>query len=78
METAPIVPFGSGTQFGQSVLSANNGVCLCPMCRAQMQYGALNDREDIILKLYRKHQRELQESGIDITLTQVFAANGLA
>ena len=48
------------------------------MCRAQMKYGSLNDREDMIFKLFRKHQKELQEKGIDISLTQVLAANGLA
>lgn len=36
------------------------------------------DREDIIFKLFRKHQKELQERGIEISLTQVLAANGLA
>lgn len=78
MEVAPIVPFSAGVQFGQSIFSAENGVCLCPMCKAKMKYGEVNDREDIIFKLFRKHQKELQERGIEISLTQVLAANGLA
>ena len=56
---------------------AENGACLCPICRAKMRYGTLSDREDMILKLFRKHQKALQEKGIEVTLTQVFTANGL-
>lgn len=78
MEVVPIVPFTAGAQFGQNIFSADNGVCLCPMCKAQMRYGALNDREDMIFKLYRKHQKSLEEKEIKISLTQVLAANGLA
>lgn len=33
--------------------------------------------EDMVFKLYRKHQKSLKESGIDLSLTQVLAANGL-
>ena len=78
MEVVPIVPFEEGMQFGTNIFEQENGVCLCPMCRAQMKYGSLNDREDMIFKLFRKHQKALQEKGIDISLTQVLAANGLA
>lgn len=77
METAPIIPFSIGTQLNQTIFKAENGVCLCPTCRARMRYGVLNDREDMLLKLFRKHQKSLVEKGIDVTLTQVFAANGL-
>jgi transcriptional regulator with XRE-family HTH domain len=77
METAPIVPFSVGAQFGQTIFQAENGACLCPICRAKMRYGTLSDREDMILKLFRKHQKALQEKGIEVTLTQVFTANGL-
>ena len=48
------------------------------MCKAKMRYGMVNDREDMIFKLFRKHQKELKEKGIEISLTQVLAANGLA
>lgn len=78
MDVAPIVPFSAGLQFGQSIFTSDNGVCLCPMCKAQMKYGAVNDREDIIIKLFRKHQNLLKDKGIELSLTQVLAANGLA
>lgn len=78
MEAVPIVPFAAGMQFGQGIFDAENGVCLCPMCRAQMRYGTATDREDMIFKIFRKHQKEMQDKGIDISLTQVLAANGLA
>lgn len=78
METAPIVPFSVGMQYGKKIFSADNGLCLCPMCRAKLQYGTLNDREDMFFKLFRKHQKALQEKGIEVTLTQVLTANGLA
>lgn len=77
MDVIPIVPFHAGIQFGQNIFSADNGVCLCPICKAKMQYGTLNDREDMIFKIFRKHQKALQDCGIKISLAQVFSTNGL-
>ena len=78
MEVVPIVPFQAGIQFGKNILSADNGICLCPVCKAKMQYGTPNDREDMIFKIFRKHQKSLYDSGIKISLAQVFAANDLS
>lgn len=78
MEVVPLIPFMAVAQFGKASLSKANGLCLCPICAKKIQYGTVNDREDMIYKLYRKHQKELEESGIMMSLTQVLAANGLA
>ena len=78
MDTAPIVPFTKEAQFGKAILSAHNGICLCPICKAQLQYGKINDREDMMIKLFRKHQESLLNIGIKVSLTQVLEANGLA
>ena len=78
MEAVPLVPFSTAAQWGQqSVWSSDNGICLCPNCKAKMKYGTLNDREDMVIKLFRKHQKDLQNSGIKISLTQVLMENGL-
>lgn len=78
MEVVPIVPFSYGTQYGQAIMSEANAVCLCPNCQKQLYYGQLNDREDLVIKLYRKHQDDLQKAGIDVSLTNVLQANNLS
>jgi hypothetical protein len=78
IDVVPIVPFSSYPQFGKSVLSACNGACLCPMCKAQMRYGSRDAREDIIIKLYRKRQQEMEESGMQVSLAQVLSLNSLS
>lgn len=78
MEAVPLLPFSTVARWGQqSVCSSDNGICLCPNCKAKMKYGTLNDREDMVIKLFRKHQKDLQNSGIKISLTQVLMENGL-
>lgn len=77
MDVVPLVPFNAAPRFEGAFLSEANGICLCPICAKQFHYGTVNDREDMIYKLYRKHQKNLKQSGIEMTLTQVLAANGL-
>lgn len=77
MDVMPLVPFMAAARFGKASKSEANGICLCPICAKQFQYGTVNDREDMIYKLYRKHQKKLKQSGIEMPLTQVLAANGL-
>lgn len=77
MDVVPIIPFNQGAQYGASIMSAENGVCLCPNCKAQMKYGDSESREDMIIKLYRKHKASLASNAIDMSLAQVLAANYL-
>lgn len=77
MDVVPLIPFIAAGRFGKASKSEVNGLCLCPICAKQLKYGSLNDREDMIYKLYRKHQKKLEQKGIDMPLTQVLAANGL-
>ena len=77
MDVVPLVPFSEATRFGMISKFESNGVCLCPVCAKQLQYGTVNDREDMIYKLYRKHQKNLKKSGVEMSLTQVLTANGL-
>ena len=68
--------FSVGAQFGQTIFQAENGACLCPICRAKMRYGTLSDREDMILKLFRKTSESAARKGIEVTLTQVLLPMG--
>ena len=77
MEVVPLIPFLSKKQFGEEVFSADNGVCLCPTCKAKMKYGTLVDREDMIYRLFKKHRKAMNDREIKVTLAQVFAANGV-
>lgn len=78
MEVVPIIPFTYGAQYGKAILSEANGICLCPNCAAQLKNGCNEDREDIIIKVFRKHKAELEEKGIEKSLTNVLADNGLS
>lgn len=77
MEVVPLIPFLAGHQFGKAIMSEKNGLCLCPMCKAQFYHGTKADREDMIFKLYRKHENDLKEAGIDYSLVQVMSCNNL-
>lgn len=77
MEVVPVIPFSTALSSPQVLLSSANAVCLCPNCKAQIQHGTKQDREDIIIKLYRKHEKILKEAEIDFSLAQVLAANNL-
>lgn len=77
MDIVPLIPFFAGHQFGKAIMSEKNGVCLCPMCKAQFYNGTKADREDMIFKLYRKHEKDLKEAGIDYSLVQVMSCNNL-
>lgn len=78
MEVVPLIPFLAEKQFGEGVFSSDNGVCLCPTCKAKMKYGRLGDREDMIYKLFKKHQEALNDRGIEVkSSVQVLVANGL-
>lgn len=78
MDVIPLIPFSCGTQFGQAIVSTANAVCLCPMCKAQFFYGITEAREDMVIKLYRKHSADLYKVGIDLSLVQVLASNNLS
>lgn len=77
MDVSPIIPFTSGMMYGQAIFSTANAACVCPNCKARIRFGSLEDREDMLIKLYRNHKDRLFEQGIDVTLTQVLSANGL-
>lgn len=78
MEVVPIIPFMYGAQYGKAIMSVSNAVCLCPNCAAQLKNGRNEDREDILIKLFRKHKDELASKGIEKSLTNILADNGLA
>lgn len=77
MEVVPLIPFSTALSSPQVLLSSANAVCLCPNCKGQIQHGAREAREDMIFKLYRKHQKILKEAKIDFSLAQVLEANNL-
>ena len=77
MDVSPIIPFSAGMQYGNAVYNIANAACVCPNCKAQMKYGKEEDREDILIKLFRNHKSRLRECGIETTTTQVLLMNGL-
>jgi transcriptional regulator with XRE-family HTH domain len=78
MDVVPLVPFSYGMQFKKAIMSECNGVCLCPTCAAKYVHGRAEDREDMLIKLYRKHKNELEDAGIDLSLAKVLDAHQLS
>lgn len=77
MEVTPLIPFREGLQYGSIIRSEANALCLCPNCKAKFLYGTVDDREEMIFALFKKHKSKLKEAGIDVTLQQVLSLNGL-
>jgi hypothetical protein len=66
MEVVPLIPLRSAAPYGRAAMSEANAVCLCPTCRAKLQFGKHEDREDMLMLLFRKHKEILKKADINI------------
>lgn len=71
VEIAHIIPLKAQGEFRNILEVESNYACLCPTCHARMHKGRAEDREDIILKLFRAHKDDLQKAGIDISTSEL-------
>lgn len=76
-EAAPLIPFEEGTGYGKGVTDGANILCLCPNCAARLKFGSEEDREEMIIKLYRLHRRALEDAGIKVTLGEILRMHKL-
>ncbi len=77
MEVAPIIPLVYAPHYGKSAMGEANAVCLCPTCHAKLLYGKHEDREDMLMMLFRKHKDTMKKAGIEITTSDLLRFNGL-
>ena len=48
-----------------------NAVALCPNCASKLHYGKRDDREEMVLTLYKKRQGALKDAGIGVSLREL-------
>ena len=70
-EAVPLIPFEDGVGQGKGVMESANVLCLCPNCAARLRHGTNEDREEMVIKLYRSHRKELENVGIRTTLGEI-------
>ena len=76
MEVVPIIPFGA-QEYGSALVSSSNACCLCPMCASQLNHGRTEDREELIVKIYRKHRENMKKHGLEISLSNLLQLHGI-
>lgn len=72
-----LIPVDGAAEYGDGIKGEANCICLCPLCHAQFIHGKKEDRERMVFELYRKHEADLKNAGVDITLSEVLKRNGL-
>ena len=67
-----LIPMEFQENFNYSLDTEANIMCLCPICHLILHRGLFEEKEEVIKKLYRKHNENLIKSGIEISLEELF------
>ena len=73
-----LVPLKAENDFKVSIRAEANVVCLCPNCAAKLEYASDKERQEMLMLLYMKHNEQLKETGIDISLMELFKYYGMS
>lgn len=73
-----LVPLKAENDFKVSIRTEANVVCLCPNCAAKLEYASDKERQEMLMLLYMKHNEQLREMGIDISLMELFKYYGMS
>ncbi len=76
-EAVPLISADKGIYFGKGVMDKANVLCLCPNCAAKLSHGTDEEREEMLIELYRDHKKPLEDAGVKITLGQVLKVHDL-
>ena len=77
VETHFLIPFTYFPEFKNLPNIPANFCCVCPNCRAKLQYASDIERQEMLMQLYMKHKTALKEEGIEITPMQLFKYYGM-
>ena len=66
MEGHHALPMNAQDHFQVSLDIYANIICLCPLCHRKIHYGLIDERVDMIRKIYDLRAPRLLQSGIDI------------
>ena len=67
MEGHHLVPLQFQGYFDNSLDVYANIICLCPVCHRLLHHGILEEKKDILIKLYRDRSARLEKCGIIIS-----------
>ena len=67
MEGHHLVPLQFQEYFENSLDVYANIICLCPVCHRLLHHGVLEEKKDILIKLYRDRAARLEKCGIIIS-----------
>ena len=68
-----LIPISKYRDFSYSVDVMENIVSLCSHCHNLLHYGLLEDKKDILSKLFQERQEALHNCGLDLTLEQLLS-----
>jgi predicted HNH restriction endonuclease len=68
VEAHHLIPMSAYKEFKYSIDVEANVVALCPVCHRKFHHAKLEDKTDIIKKIYTDRKERLKNSGIDIVL----------
>ena len=77
IDVVPLIPFSRAEELGADLRIEANAVCLCPVCKARLSFGTVEDREEMYYRLYKRHKKSLVDAGVDVKLQDVLGYNGV-
>lgn len=76
-EAHHLIPIAKQAEFEFSLDVAANIVCLCPSCHAKVHRSHKQERDTLILQLFRNREARLVASGLHVTHTQLISMYSL-
>ena len=73
MEAHHLIPMASQRDFSINIDRIENILSLCPICHSAIHLGDEATRLELVKKLYDYREKQLKESGINITFGQLFS-----
>ena len=72
VEAHHLVPLRAQKQFGENSLDHEaNILSLCPNCHRLLHHAIIDEKQNILRKLFKLRKKELKEAGIELTIDQL-------
>lgn len=71
VEAHHLIPMKASKDFGVNLDRSSNIVPLCPLCHARIHYGNIDEKIEVLKKLYDKCMPKLEEDGIFISFNDL-------
>jgi 5-methylcytosine-specific restriction protein A len=78
VEVHHLIPMAASAKFEHSLDVSANLIVLCPLCHRAIHYGDTATKRAYLDKLFAERKKRLAESGVEITLGQLYRLYGVA